>query len=106
QSFGKCLFCKVHRNELSRGCSFLGKSIDTLLILIIFNLSSTLQAPSNLIERTQHGYYDSSMQLLSLEARRVETTPKSLMRVMSIHGLTLYHLKSHLQKYTLGTRKK
>ncbi|KAI5574494.1 hypothetical protein POPTR_010G167901v4 [Populus trichocarpa] len=29
-------------------------------------------------------------------------TPKSLMRVMEIPGLTLYHLKSHLQKYRLG----
>lgn len=26
-----------------------------------------------------------------------EATPKSLMRIMAIHGLTLYHLKSHLQ---------
>ncbi|KAL6562512.1 hypothetical protein OROGR_003519 [Orobanche gracilis] len=26
-----------------------------------------------------------------------KATPKSLMRVMAVHGLTLYHLKSHLQ---------
>ncbi|CAA2963072.1 myb family transcription factor PHL8-like isoform X1 [Olea europaea subsp. europaea] len=31
-----------------------------------------------------------------------KATPKSLMRVMSVEGLTLYHLKSHLQKYRIG----
>lgn len=32
-----------------------------------------------------------------------EATPKTLMRVMGVPGLTLYHLKSHLQAFSVYT---
>ncbi|XP_064992990.1 myb family transcription factor PHL7-like isoform X3 [Musa acuminata AAA Group] len=42
------------------------------------------------------------MQSLNLVDQIVGATPKGVLRVMAVPGITIYHVKSHLQKYRLA----
>ncbi|KAI3731550.1 hypothetical protein L1987_62739 [Smallanthus sonchifolius] len=88
----KILLMPFKSNKLRNGSSEYSKSRFELV------LSSDAKPGLKWTPELHKRFVDAVTQLGGPE----KATPKSLMRVMSIHGLTLYHLKSHLQKYRLG----
>lgn len=52
---------------------------------------------SFIIPPVSHGLMNKYLQYNTKLIYMAEATPKTIMRTMGVKGLTLYHLKSHLQ---------
>ncbi|GMP94019.1 hypothetical protein CsSME_00043634 [Camellia sinensis var. sinensis] len=81
---------QIHRTEMGHQHM---QNQDTNL-----NLSSDTKPRLKWTPQLHHQFVDAVTQLGGAD----NATPKTLMRMMGIPELTLYHLKSHLQKYRLG----
>ncbi|OVA12320.1 SANT/Myb domain [Macleaya cordata] len=82
-----------HHQEEIQGVSNHNHRVDPCLVLTS-DPKPRLRWTADLHER----FVDAVTQLGGAD----KATPKSIMRTMGVKGLTLFHLKSHLQKYRLG----
>ncbi|CAK9229182.1 unnamed protein product [Sphagnum troendelagicum] len=93
----------AHQQQLQERPSSYGRNSNGLLSAEagVMNSSSSAADPKPRLRWTpelHERFVDAVTQLGGAD----KATPKSVMRVMGVKGLTLYHLKSHLQKFRLG----
>ncbi|CAN5972672.1 unnamed protein product [Sphagnum jensenii] len=93
----------AHQQQLQERPSLYGRNSNGLLSADagVMNSSSSAADPKPRLRWTpelHERFVDAVTQLGGAD----KATPKSVMRVMGVKGLTLYHLKSHLQKFRLG----